>query len=163
MPSVHETKENPFAESMKLKAEGNSLGDDDIVKMMLQMEADDFIKRMQVGEDKGRVIEVCANKLVRILFGRDRRYTGVRKWNEPKGITPFLKKWVGSKETKPRLIAQHAALSFFNELMDVIVRAGQPRMVMTDIKPDLDALFNRWTNLFMGVPPNEPVKENASN
>ena len=163
--SLEQQQENPFAISFVKMEVGNYLGDYEVVNSMLRMEADEFIKRQRTGRNKERVAEVCAAKLVKILMGRDRRYEEVAKWNKPGGIDRFLKKWVGSSETKPRLIMKHAAVVFLSELMDVILLAGRPRATYRDIKPALDDFFKRWTNLIIGIPPNSPVivDKNASN
>lgn len=128
----------------------NFLGNYDTIDSMLRVSIATVLKEDILNNVQG-IVRQQAQKIASILLGRDRNYIGVHHWNEPGHIDVFCALWMGSAETDPEKIMEHAIVIFFNEVLAQCGYSGTDGVLPEQWQFQINAIINRYVYFFLGV------------
>jgi len=168
-------KEVLFTPALDASKSGYYLGDRRTVEMILRLAISDIMERMltaKTDDAKKDILNSVMTKYAKIFLGKVSEYQPLRRWNEPGGIDGFVAKWTGSAETDPMERVKHGVLKLYGEVLDLNTYASTPGILKEQWEWQLDAIFNRYAGIFIGMSPAQqealtlsstPEKNNVSN
>lgn len=160
------TKKNEtglFADSLAAADHVNYLGSTEVLDSLLEFWSAEFIERLRKGEEAKAVAKSIASRLSRILLGKVEGYVPVRKWNEAGGIDAFCKRLFQFRDKTPAAVVYHAALTFFDGLMDIVIEAAAPDFLEETWQTKRKQLITKYTYIFRGVDPSQVVSHLMGN
>jgi hypothetical protein len=150
---------DPFVPHTKaLKgSDGNMLSDPQVVYDLLEYNVLAWRDEILQDKDPEKVTNKYAKAVAKAFLGKDKDQVAVHRWNEPGGIDQFMKRHVGTKETKAQDIMEHMFIKVLEEVADIAARAGSPGVHVDQYSGSLKETLNRWSQIFTGVPPHHFV------
>ncbi len=92
-----------------------------------------------------------AHPLAKIFLGQDPGYPGL-EFNQPGCIDAYLAKEIGIGEPDPERRICVALFALLNELFAVQKLVAEQQLIKEQWQPEVDAILEQYTNLFLGLP-----------
>lgn len=143
-----------FTDSLKSIEKENFLGDRSTVEALLRMEVNKILDSdtLVLRKAEEKILSVC-KEVADTLLGRNPKFRPLHNWNEPGKIDVFCAHWLGSSEIDPRDRMEHCVLKLFLNLLSLADYAAEPGVLPEQWRWQVDSIFNKYINVFMGVDP----------
>lgn len=137
------------------KATEGYLGSTSFLDGLLRVMVSDWTDALGAGTATADVAKRLAQNYSEILIGKREGFGAVPGWNVEGGIDRFVASQLGLPETGRDAI-EHALVQMLAQCTSICNYADEPGVLDEHWRWQVDAMFEEFTNLFLGIPGEDP-------
>jgi GNAT superfamily N-acetyltransferase len=145
-----------FQDSLEaIGAEEGYLGSMSFVDGLLRVLVSDWMDALGSGTATVDVAKKLADETAGILFGEVAGYGKVPGWSKAGGIDVYVASQIGTPDTGRDAI-ENALVQMLMQATSIAKYADEPGVLEEQWKWQVDAMFEEYVNLFLGIPGEDP-------
>lgn len=141
-------KDTFLEESTRRSTEPGFLGDSAVVNGLLRNFIGSLFAKDATTDDE---VDQAARSLAKVFLGEDESYPAPF-WNAPGLIDAHLAAELNLVQEDPETVVAHALVELIHRFAAIEGQVVDAKLIREQWQPDADALFEEFTNLFLGVP-----------